>query len=136
MIQTYYCAFGRSRSHNRIKIKSCPWTKFCIFENIGGKPPRDINEAVFTVYAGPGNDHDPMNHAKWNAGMNILFFLLKYFSTNTVDIHPYKIAPPLFVKKSISAFTKETKDLTLTQAVHTMEKEIIKSDMTIGLKLY
>lgn len=70
ILQTFYCAFGRSRSAkaSASSEKTCPWSKYCLFPNSGGKPPKDINQSVFTVYSGPGSDHDPNNHAKWNPG--------------------------------------------------------------------
>ncbi len=117
-----------------MKMITCPWTKFCLFKHIGGKPTRDINETVFTVYAGPGNDHDPLNHQKWNVGMQQYrsFSISLFFQ---IDLHPYKIAPPLFIKKSVESFTKETKDKSLTQAIHYIEKEIVNSDMTNGFEI-
>jgi hypothetical protein len=87
-----------------------------LFEKINGKPSRDVNQAVCTVYSGPCGDHDPNNHSKWNSGQCTLFLYL--ILTLIIEIHPYKAAPPLFVKKSLQQFVKETKDQTLTQAVH------------------
>lgn len=49
------------------------------------------------------------------------------------ELHPYKAPPPLFLKKSLSKFVNETKDQTLTQAIHTIQKEVVHSDMSAGV---
>lgn len=46
-----------------------------------------------------------------------------------LELHPYKPAPPLFVRKSLPDLVREAKDLTLSQTIHNIEVEIIKSEM-------
>jgi len=116
-------------------MQTCPWSKYCLFPNERGKIPKDVNRAIFTVYSGPNGDHDPQHHSQWNSGPGGIDDCI-FFKIKDLDLHPYKCAPPIFVKKSLPTFIEETKDHSLTQAIHQIEKEIVHSNMSHSKYIY